>query len=123
MDVVYFTSSSRKVVVIIQTRVRTHCPHAQRLILIPHSGSLELIANGTIKVRQCSQGIKKLTPKSIILQDGREVETDAIVLATGYAPLEDTLRKIVGDEVADQCKVGIYFNEDKEIAGVSLTGC
>ena len=53
------------------------------------------------------------------MQDGREVEADAIVLATGYGPLKDTLRKIVGDDVADKCTVGVIFSEDKEIAGVS----
>lgn len=82
-------------------------------------GNLELIANGTIKVRQCFDGIKQLTPKGIVLQDGREVEADAIVLATGYRPLQESLQKIVGDEVASKCSVGIFFNEDLEPAGVS----
>jgi hypothetical protein len=84
-----------------------------------NSGSLKLIANSTIKVRQCFEGIKQLTPAGLILQDGREVQADAIILATGYSPMKDTLVRIVGKEVADKCKVGISWDEYKEVPGVS----
>lgn len=82
-------------------------------------GSLELIANGTIKVRQCFDGIKELTPSGVTLQDGREVAANAIVIATGYSHVRDTLARIVGKEVADKCKVGLNWDEYQEVPGVS----
>jgi hypothetical protein len=77
-----------------------------------------LIANGKIKVKQCFEGIERLTPNSVILKDGREIAGDAIVLATGYAPLRDVVRKITGDEVANKATVGVGWNDHGELAGV-----
>jgi cation diffusion facilitator CzcD-associated flavoprotein CzcO len=85
----------------------------------PDQGNLELIANGAVKVRQCDAGIQRLTPKGLVLADGREVEGDAIIMATGYKHIDHTVKKILGDEVAEQCTMGVAFNELNEIQGVS----
>jgi len=89
------------------------------MVITTRAGGLELIASGAIKVKQCFEGVERVTAKSVILKDGREIEGDAIVLATGYAPLKHVLRKIVGDEVAEKSTVGVGWTDQGELAGVS----
>jgi lysine/ornithine N-monooxygenase len=89
----------------------------------PDQGSLELIANGTVKVKQCDNGIQRLTSSGVVLADGREIEADAIVLATGYKHADHALRRIFGDELADQCTIGMRFDDHNEINGVSGKIC
>jgi cation diffusion facilitator CzcD-associated flavoprotein CzcO len=84
----------------------------------PDQGSLELIANGAIQVRQCDEGIERITPKGVLLADRRDVEGDAIVMATGYKHADHTVCKIFGDDVASKCDVAIGFNDYGELRGV-----
>jgi lysine/ornithine N-monooxygenase len=51
---------------------------------------------------------------------GREIQGDAIVMATGYKHIDHAMRKILGDEVADKCTVGTGFDEHSELSGVRI---
>jgi cation diffusion facilitator CzcD-associated flavoprotein CzcO len=67
-------------------------------------GCSKLIADGKIKVTQSQKGIKGFEENALVLADGRKIEADVVVLATGYDNMRTSLRKALGDEVADQCK-------------------
>ncbi|EME78986.1 uncharacterized protein MYCFIDRAFT_190065 [Pseudocercospora fijiensis CIRAD86] len=67
-------------------------------------GCSQLIIDGKIKVEQSPDGIKGFSEKALVLADGRELEADVVVLATGYDNMRTTVRKVLGDKVADRCK-------------------
>ncbi|KAJ5826371.1 flavin-binding protein [Penicillium riverlandense] len=66
-------------------------------------GCSQLIIDGKIKVHQSPDGISGFTPDSLVLKDGTHLNADIVVLATGYDNMRTTLRKVMGDKVADRC--------------------
>ncbi|SMR45589.1 unnamed protein product [Zymoseptoria tritici ST99CH_1E4] len=78
-------------------------------------GCSQLIIDGKIKVVQSPDGIKGFSENAIILADGRELEADVVVLATGYDNMRTTARKILGDKVADRCKDIWDLDEEGEV--------
>lgn len=82
-------------------------------------GCSDLIINGKIKVEQSPDGIKGFSENALILADGRELEADVVVLATGYDNMRTTLRKALGDKVADRCKDVWDLDEEGEVNAVS----
>ena len=83
-------------------------------------GCSELIIDGKIKLEQSPDGIKGFTDKALMLADGRELEADVVVLATGYDNMRTTLRKALGDKVADRCKDVWDLDQEGEVNAVSL---
>lgn len=81
-------------------------------------GCSQLIVNGKIKVVQSPDGIKGFTERSLVLADGRELEADIVVLATGYDNMRTTARKTLGDKVADRCKDVWDLDEEGEVNAV-----
>lgn len=81
-------------------------------------GCSQLIAEGKIKVRQSPDGIQGFTPHSVKLADGTELEADMVVLATGYDNMRTTVRKVLGDAVADRCKDVWDLDEEGELRAV-----
>ncbi|KAJ3503936.1 hypothetical protein NM208_g16413 [Fusarium decemcellulare] len=75
-------------------------------------GATQLIVDGKIKVVQSPGGIKGFSEKGLVLDDDRELEADIVVLAIGYDNMRTTLRKILGDKVAD--RVGDVWDLDDE---------
>ncbi|KAL1306412.1 hypothetical protein AAFC00_005117 [Neodothiora populina] len=67
-------------------------------------GASELICQGKIKLVQCEEGIEGFEPDSLVLKDGRKLNADIVVLATGYDNMRTSARKILGDAVADRAK-------------------
>ncbi|KAK4620539.1 putative indole-3-pyruvate monooxygenase [Fulvia fulva] len=67
-------------------------------------GCSQLIIDGKVKVEQSPEGIKGFSERALVLADGRELEADVVVLATGYDNMRTTVRKILGDRIADRCK-------------------
>lgn len=63
-----------------------------------------MIADGCIKVYHCADGVRSLGPSGLVLADGRELEADVVVLATGYRGNLLTVERLMGSEVAH--KVG-----------------
>ena len=63
-------------------------------------GCSELIADGEIDVIASTE-IERYGRDGAILTDGSVLEVDLIVLATGYDNLQETTRRLLGDEVAE----------------------
>lgn len=80
-------------------------------------GCSSLIAERKVQLVQGS-GLKEFTPTGVRLEDGRELEADLVVLATGYKNMRETARRIFGDEVADACPDVLGIGEDGEIGGL-----
>lgn len=83
-------------------------------------GASQLVINGEIKVEQSPDGIQGFSENALILADGRALEADVVVLATGYDNMRTTLRKALGDKVADRCKDVWDLDEEGEVNAVSL---
>lgn len=64
-------------------------------------GASDLIVEGRIKLK-AGLSIARLTAKQVIFSDGSAMDADIVVLATGYAPLQEAVRALFGDEVADR---------------------
>ncbi|MBL7252998.1 flavin-containing monooxygenase [Paractinoplanes lichenicola] len=80
-------------------------------------GASGLIADGKIKIAQGS-GLAGFTPDGIRLEDGRTLEADLVVLATGYRNMRETARRLFGDGVADRLPLVLGIGEDGEIGGL-----
>ena len=80
-------------------------------------GASRLIADRKIKLAQGS-GLAAFTPDGIRLEDGRTVEADLVVLATGYRNMRETARRLFGDDVADRLPLVLGIGEDGEIGGL-----
>jgi cation diffusion facilitator CzcD-associated flavoprotein CzcO len=64
-------------------------------------GASDLIIEGKIKLKS-GVGIERLTKSKAIFSDGSSLDVDVLVLATGYQPLQEAVRAMFGDEVADR---------------------
>ncbi len=80
-------------------------------------GASRLIAQGRIGLAQGS-GVAAFTPTGIALEDGRTLDADVVVLATGYSNMRETARRLFGDGVADQLPLVLGIGEDGEIGGL-----
>lgn len=67
-------------------------------------GCSKLIIDGKIQVEQSPDGIKGFDSKHLILADGRKLEADVVVLATGYDNMKTSVEKALGKQEADRCK-------------------
>ena len=66
-------------------------------------GAADLVANGDIKLVS-NVAVERLTEHSVVLSDGRELEADLVVYATGYQSMNGLAAELISQEVAD--KVG-----------------
>lgn len=82
-------------------------------------GGSQLIIDGKVKVVQSPDGIKGFEPDALVLADGRKLPADIVVLATGYDNMRTSLRKIMGDKVADRAKDVWDLDEEGEVNAVS----
>jgi putative flavoprotein involved in K+ transport len=64
-------------------------------------GASELLIEGKIKLKVAVE-IERLESRRVIFSDGSALDADIIVLATGYKPLQESVRAMFGDEVADR---------------------
>ena len=64
-------------------------------------GASDLIIEGKIKLK-AGVGIERLTKRQAIFSDGSSLDVDVLVLATGYQPLQEAVRAMFGDDVADR---------------------
>jgi hypothetical protein len=64
-------------------------------------GASDLIIEGKINLRSGVE-IERLTARKVIFSDASTLDADIIVLATGYKPLQEAVRAMFGDEVADR---------------------
>lgn len=64
-------------------------------------GASDLIAGGEIRVRS-GASVARLGRRSVVLDDGSEVEADAVIVCTGYQSMHETVAELVSREVADR---------------------
>jgi putative flavoprotein involved in K+ transport len=74
-------------------------------------GASELIVDGTIKVTQGVE-IADINNHTVQYTDGTTADFDMIVVATGYQNMSESVRVILGDDVADS--VGPIWGLDEE---------
>lgn len=82
-------------------------------------GCSKLIIDGKIKIQQSPDGISGFTSDSLVLADGTEMKADIVVLATGYDNMKTTVRKVLGDKIANRCKDVWDLDEEGELNAVS----
>ncbi|MGK2909484.1 MAG: flavin-containing monooxygenase [Sphingobium sp.] len=64
-------------------------------------GASDLIVEGKIAVKS-GVGVARLTKDQVILSDGSALDADIVVFATGYQPLQEQVRRLFGDHVANK---------------------
>jgi putative flavoprotein involved in K+ transport len=79
-------------------------------------GCSRLIANRQIALKHGE--VTRFTSEGVMYSDGTEAPADIVVFATGYANMRDTIRPVVGDELADRLTTVWGFDEQGEINGV-----
>ncbi|KAF2476283.1 putative flavin-containing monooxygenase YUCCA3 [Lindgomyces ingoldianus] len=78
-------------------------------------GCSQLIIDGKVKVEQSPEGIKGFEPNALVLADGRKLDADIVVLATGYDNMRTSVQKALGDEVASRCKDVWDLDDEGEV--------
>jgi hypothetical protein len=81
-------------------------------------GCSQLIADGKVKVKRSPEGIAGFNESGLLLKDGSALDADIVVLATGYDNMRTTVRKVLGDRVADRCRDVWDLDEEGEINAV-----
>jgi putative flavoprotein involved in K+ transport len=66
-------------------------------------GTSQLIIDGRVKMASGSE-VRELTENSVILEDGREIQADAVIYGTGFELMENWVSDLISPEVAE--KVG-----------------
>jgi putative flavoprotein involved in K+ transport len=77
-------------------------------------GASDLLIESKIKLK-AGVDIVALKPKQVIFSDGTSLAVDVIVLATGYKPLQEWVRAMFGDEVAQRVGPIWGIGEDGEL--------
>jgi cation diffusion facilitator CzcD-associated flavoprotein CzcO len=77
-------------------------------------GCSDLLVSGAIRLLQFAD-LDHFVAGGARLKDGRMIEADLIVLATGYKPQEVLVRKLFGDAVADRVGSIWGFGEQQEL--------
>ncbi|CAH0055956.1 unnamed protein product [Clonostachys solani] len=77
------------------------------------AGACQAIIDGKIKVEQGYP--VRFTEESVVLDGNREQKFDLVVLATGFSNTIDSVRKILGDNVADRCNPIWGVDEEGEV--------
>jgi hypothetical protein len=75
------------------------------------AGSSDLMIKGEIGLLQ-NDLIERYCPEGALLKDGTIVPADVIVLATGYYPQGELVRRSLGDEMAE--RIGPIWGEGKD---------
>ncbi len=78
-------------------------------------GGSQLIIDGKIKLASSPEGIKGFEANALVLADGRTLDADIVVLATGYENMITTARTCFGDKVADRCNPVWDLDSEGEI--------
>ncbi len=77
-------------------------------------GASDLIAAGDIAVRS-GVGVAHLTQGEAVFTDGSSMPVDMVVLATGYENMQESVRALLGDEVAERVGPAWGFDEGGEL--------
>ena len=77
-------------------------------------GASELIASGEIAIAS-GAGIERICPDGLILEDGRKIEANVIVQATGFGFMDETVAHLISRQVAD--RIGRFWGYGSGVPG------
>jgi cation diffusion facilitator CzcD-associated flavoprotein CzcO len=77
-------------------------------------GASDMIIDGRIKLAHYEE-MERFVPEGMRMRDGTLVPADLLVTATGYLNLQNTVRKFMGDEVADRIGPVWGFGDGQEL--------
>lgn len=77
-------------------------------------GASDLIADGKIGVLQ-ARDCNQFVPEGMRLKTGEVIPCELVVMATGFKDMQEGVRKLVGDEVADRVGPIWGFDEDDQM--------
>ena len=77
-------------------------------------GCSDLVVSGAIRLAQFSD-VDRFVAEGARLKSGDTLKADLVVLATGYRPQEELVRKLFGDAVADRVGPIWGFGEEQEL--------
>jgi hypothetical protein len=80
-------------------------------------GASDMIVDGRIKIKSGVE-IAGLADHEVVFTDGSRMAVDTIVLAVGYGNMQETVRRMFGDEVADAVGPVWGLREDGEVRGL-----
>lgn len=79
-------------------------------------GASELIISGAIAVAQ-GAGVERFEPDAVVLTDGRRLEADLVVLATGYETVREQVGDLLGEATAGRMREAWGLDEEGELNG------
>jgi cation diffusion facilitator CzcD-associated flavoprotein CzcO len=82
-------------------------------------GCADLVASGAIKLAQFAD-IETFTTEGALLKSGEALAADLIVLATGYRPQEELVRKLFGENVAKRIGPIWGFGDGQELRNMYM---
>jgi putative flavoprotein involved in K+ transport len=82
-------------------------------------GCSDLVASGAIKLAQFA-GIDTFTAEGARLKNGETLAADLIVLATGYRPQEELVRKLFGEPIAKRVGPIWGFGDGQELRNMYM---
>nr|WP_234902672.1 NAD(P)/FAD-dependent oxidoreductase [Agrobacterium larrymoorei] len=77
-------------------------------------GASQLIIDRKIKLKT-GASVERLEERSVLLSDGERLETDIIVLGTGYRPLQQAVESMFGPAMAERIGPVWGLGEDNEL--------
>ena len=80
-------------------------------------GCSQLIIDGEIGLLQFDN-IERFVPEGALLKDGTVKPADLLVLATGYHPQQELVRRLLGQDIADRVGQVWGIGEDGELANM-----
>lgn len=81
------------------------------------AGAAALMIKGELGLLQFDR-IERFSAKGALLKDGTTVPADLLVLATGYYPQQELVRRTLGSEIADRVGPVWGIGEDGELANM-----
>lgn len=86
-------------------------------------GAAQMIADGRIKIHRSKEGVGAFYDRGIELADGTKVESDVIVLATGWEKTGIVVERLLGKTIADEVNAQEWgkLDEESERKGVSAS--
>ena len=82
-------------------------------------GANQMIIDGRIKIHRCEEGVKEFHEDGLTLANGKKLEADIVVLATGYHRNIFTVEQFLGREVAEKMPNFGLLDKENERDGVS----
>lgn len=80
-------------------------------------GASPMIVDGRIKIKRCEKGVQEFYEDGIVLADGTKIESDIVILATGFEHCTKTIEGIMGEEFMSKVGEICGLDENQERIG------